>query len=108
FSREGRLTSRRRFPLKANRFHDLGDLALVAPSGTTSPITFGSNSWQVATGETSKDENEARTAIVLFPPGVRATARAAGKERALEGGTLRITEFTRGERGFAAMPSTLP
>ncbi len=109
FTRDGRLPSRRRFPLKPNRFLDAGEVALIAPSAKASPVTFGKDTWQIASGETSRDESEARTAFVLVPPGVRATARAAGKgERPLESGTLRITEHTRGERGLAAMPSMLP
>jgi RHS repeat-associated protein len=105
---EGRLPSRRRFPLKPNRFRDVGEIALIEASEKETPITFGTGGWQIAFGEKSTDAHAPRTAVVAFPPGVRATAGEAPRARPLDGGTLRITEHTRGERGPNAMPADLP
>ena len=109
FQTEGKLVAHRSASPRANRFVALDDVTLVAPSAKATPLTFGASAWQVASGETSRDESDPRTAIVLVPPGTRAeVTKPNGDKAPLERATLRITEYTRGRSGPSAMPGELP
>jgi RHS repeat-associated protein len=109
FELAGRLRAHRTSGAKPNRFQALPDVALVLPSGKTSPLVFGSADWQVASGDTITDEGKARTATVLVQPGTRAeTVKPDGSRAPLANGSLRITEFSRGPRGPSSMPGELP
>lgn len=109
FELEGRLLAMRNAEPKANRFFVLNEVALVQKSATATPLSFGGGGWQVATGDLSKDESAERRVRLLVPPGTKASAvKTDGSRQTLTDGTLRITEFTRGARGPAAMPSELP
>ena len=109
FEVDGRLVAQRNADAKTNRFLVLDEIALVQKSATGTPLAFGGGGWQVATGDLSKDESAERRVRLLVPPGTQATAvKADGTRQPLDSGTLRITEFTRGVHGPAAMPSELP
>ncbi len=109
FEADGRLIAQRSADARTNRFLVLDEIALVQKSGTANALSFGGGAWQVATGDVGKDENAERKVRLLVPPGTKATAvKADGSRQPIEGGTLRITEYTRGARGPAAMPSELP
>lgn len=109
FEVNGKLLAHRTAEPKPNRYATLEDVTLVAPPTKTTALAFGQPEWQVAIGETSKDESDARTAVVLVPPGTRAeTTKADGTKSPLPTGTLRITEYTRGRAGPSAMPGELP
>jgi hypothetical protein len=109
FEAPGKLLAHRTASPRPNRFAVLEDVVLVAPSAKGTPVAFGSAEWQVASGETSRDESDPRTAVVLVPPGTRAeVVKASGDKTPLERGTLRVTEYTRGSRGPSAMPGELP
>jgi RHS repeat-associated protein len=109
FETPGKLLAHRSSEPRVNRFAVLDDVVLVAPSAKANPVAFGSTDWQVASGEMSSDDSAQRKAIVLIPPGTRADVVAAdGDKTPLETGTLRITEYSRGRTGPAAMPGELP
>ena len=110
FELKDHITAQRSTPVGWNRVALLDAVALIAPSAKTSSVDLGGGAgWQVATGEAVLDASGARTLHVLFPPGVKATKVAAdGTESALTTGTLRLTEYTRGDHGKNAMPATLP
>lgn len=110
FELQDHIAAQRGAPVAWNRVALLDDVALIAPSAKTSAVDLGGGAgWQVATGDAVVDASGARTLHVLFPPGVHATKVAAdGTESALASGTLRLTEYTRGEHGKNAMPATLP
>lgn len=109
FEATGKLLGKRTAAPKANRYLVLEDVTLVSPSGKSNPITFGGSEWQVSSGEVSKDESEPRNCIVLVPPGTGAeTVKPDGTRALLTKGTLRITEFSRGNAGPSAMPGELP
>ena len=77
---------------------------LIPASGKATAITFGTSTWRTARGELSKDASGGRTAMVLFSPGVAATAAGAGGAKSpLAKGTFRVTEHTVGDRGPGAM-----
>ncbi len=109
FEADGRLVAQRSADARTNRFLVLDEIALVPRSGTASSLSFGGGAWQVATGDVGKDESKERKVRLLVPPGTKATAvKADGTRQPIDSGTLRITEYTRGARGPAAMPSELP
>jgi YD repeat-containing protein len=109
FELDGRLVAQRNADPKTNRFLVLEEVALVQKSATTTALSFGAAGWQVATGDVSKDESAERRVRLLVPPGTKASAvKPDGSRQPLDSGTLRITEFTRGAHGPAAMPSELP
>jgi hypothetical protein len=110
FELDGHLAAQRSADAKTNRFLVLEEIALVQKSPTATALSFGDGAgWQVATGDVSKDESAERRVRLLVPPGTKATAvKADGTRTPLTAGTLRITEFTRGAHGPAAMPSEQP
>ena len=110
FELDGHIASQRGVVVGWNRVAVVDDVALIQPSPKTSSIELGGGSdWQTATGDVVEDASGKRTLHVLFPPDVHATKVAAdGTESPLEHGTLRLTEFTRGDRGQNAMPAGLP
>ena len=109
FELEGRLLAQRNADPKTSRFLVLEDVALVLKSATTTALSFGGDGWQVASGDLSADQNAPRRVRILVPPGTKAaTVKPDGSREPLAAGTLRITEFTRGQQGPAAMPSELP
>jgi RHS repeat-associated protein len=110
FELKDHIASQRGVSVAWNRVAVLEDVALLQPSQKTSSIDLGGGSdWQAATGDTVQDASGTRTLHVLFPPGVHATKVAAdGTESPLGHGTLRLTEFTRDDRGKRSMPASLP
>lgn len=109
FAAPGRITAQRSVRTRWGKYAVVPDVALLAPSAAASSIDLtGAAAWQVATGDPVSDASGARRMRVLFPPSVHATAVAAdGTQTALPRGTLRVTEFTRGALGPAAMPGEI-
>jgi RHS repeat-associated protein len=110
FELDGHLSAQRSADAKTNRFLVLDEIALVQKSPTATALYFGDGAgWQVAVGDLSKDESAERRARLLVPPGTKASAvKPDGTRVPLATGTLRMTEYTRGAHGPAAMPSELP
>ncbi|WP_394829347.1 RHS repeat-associated core domain-containing protein [Pendulispora albinea] len=111
YSAAGLIEAQRGFTPGLNRFRNLDDVVLLGSSARTTAVQFnGGSTWQLASGEPSvADDAAARTAHILFPPGVRATVtKADGTKAPLGSGTFRVTEYTRGDLGDEAMPGALP
>ena len=110
FELKDHIASQRGVSVSWNRVAVLDDVALITPSQKVSSVDLsGGRGWQTATGDVVQDASGTRTLHVLFPPGVHATKVATdGSESALGSGALRLTEFTRGDRGQNAMPAGLP
>ena len=105
----GALSSQRTTRVAWNRTETMRDVVLLAPSATSTAVTFGNPAWQVAAGDRIVDKSGARRAWIAIPPGTKAKATDEKKlERELLTGTLRLTEYTRGDRGKEAMPGDLP
>src|SRR5690606_13035904 len=65
--------------------------------------------YQVAVGSLITDEDGTRQATLLFPPGVQALMHMPdGSFELMEDMHVRLTEFTVGSNGPAAMPADLP
>ncbi|MDD9941030.1 MAG: carboxypeptidase-like regulatory domain-containing protein, partial [Myxococcales bacterium] len=111
--KSGYLSSHRAVQLEWNRRQTLEPVVLVAPSADKTRIQFGATgAMQVARGEVETDADGTRQATVLFPDGIEASATLHdGTEIPLGGvGSLdvRLTEYTVGGAGAAAMPAALP
>ncbi|MCC6629870.1 MAG: hypothetical protein IT340_21030 [Chloroflexi bacterium] len=110
YRKAGYLSSQRQIVVPWQDYRWLPEVALLAASATTTTLAMGDppaggNTMHIARGEAEVDEDGARQATLLIPPGTQAR---------LDGGpltqdvTIRITEYTVGDRGPAAMPGTLP
>lgn len=84
------------------------DVVLVALDPIVNQIDF-SEPIQVARGTPQADAHGERQATLLFEQGTTATARLPdGSTRVLPNLSVRLTEYTVGERGRDAMPASLP
>src|SRR5207237_4362607 len=82
---------------------------LTKPDGAVTAVTMGSSKLQVARGSRVSDASGARQATLLFPSGTTAQAPAPGGGMKPVGSLhVRLTEFTVGDNGPAAMPGDLP
>ncbi len=106
----GHLPVHRSVSVGWNQYTWIDDVALV--SYVHSPATvieLGASTIQIARGKVETDADGSRQATVLVPPQTRATLVAPdGTETPASSLTLRITEYTVGERGPRAMPGELP
>lgn len=91
-------------------FLTLPDVAMVPLDPVATTVRFGSEAPpQMAAGSPQTDEAGTRTTRVLIPAGTTASlVMADGSARPVEALTLRLTEFTVGRNGAAAMPAVLP
>jgi len=107
---DGYLPAQRTAVVPWGDFVQLDDVALVPLDRQTGVVDLAAGVSQVAQSSVSDDEAGARQAAVLFPPGTLATYHRAedGAEVPLDTLTVRITEYTVGPRGPAAMPAPLP
>lgn len=110
FERSGHLTAERTVETQWLSHEHLGDIVLVVPREAASPVrlpTLNEPAW--VEGPEENDVDGKRRARLLFRPGITAEAVSAdGTTTALEELSIRITEFTVGENGPAAMPGSLP
>ncbi len=106
FERTQRLPAQRRVQLAWGGAHELEDVVLVRESSIANEVTFGTAP-QWATGEAIEDEDGRRTITVYVPSSTHAFVEFQGSSVPLPAGTLRLTEYTRGERGPQAMPADL-
>ncbi|HSR52646.1 MAG TPA: RHS repeat-associated core domain-containing protein [Acidobacteriota bacterium] len=111
YQRNGHLPAQRTVYVPWRRYTVVGDVVLVTldPLVTTVDLSGGATEWQVAQGSEVTDVDGTRRATLLFPPGVSATmALPDGSTQPLTGGDVRLSEYTVGENGPAAMPGELP
>lgn len=88
------------------------DVALIATDGQYARIELsgpGAQAPQLYWGNEMQDGRGKRRAAIYFPPGVQASAELpGGQQRPLTHLTVRVSEYTLGERGPQAMPAALP
>lgn len=106
YERTNRLPVQRRVSLSWESSRELDDVVLIRASNIGTPILFGANA-QWASGESVTDSDGTRAIGLYVPSGTHAFVETAGASVPLSGGTLRLTEYTRGERGDLAMPGDL-
>jgi len=108
FSATGMLPVQRTVQVEWGVGADVGEVALTTESATTTVVAFD-DQWHVAQGEVVTDADGTRRPTVIIPPGTTATMHLDDfSEAPLPSGTLRMTEYTVGTRGLAAMPGTIP
>ena len=105
FARDGYLPVQRRVSPRWARYHPLPDVAMTPEAAA---VSVGQG--QMASGGFVTDADGDRTTRVWFPQGVQATAiQSDGTNVQLTFPLdVRLTEYTVGERGQAAMPGDLP
>ena len=104
------LASARTVDVAWNGTTDVGKVVLIRPDRRVSKVRLDTqtSSFIAAVGSTMTDSAGTRTAAVLFPPGVEALMVGEdGSSQALNSLSVRITEFTVGPEGPAAMPANL-
>ncbi len=88
----------------------VGDVVLLRPDRQVTKVSLGTqmSTYESAVGSAMTDDSGSRTGAVLFPPGVEALMVGTdGSSQALDSLKVRITEFTVGQQGLAAMPADL-
>jgi RHS repeat-associated protein len=109
FEKPGYLTAQRQVQTTWQRFVQAPEVWLVPQDTVSTPISFGSSSFQVASGSPVTDADGTRQLSLFVPPGTGATMHFEGGASApLATGTLRLTEYTVGPRGPQRMPADLP
>ena len=86
------------------------DVILLAPDATVTELEQGAGAMQVAEGSVEQDADGARRGVVMVPAGTTMSVSDGhgGLTPLLGPVHLRVTEFTVGAEGPAAMPGTLP
>ena len=110
FEKSGFLRVQRRLPAQTRHFSVFPDVVLTEAGPASEPVVLADlTSVEVIGGARETDADGKRQHRIAFRPGTTATAvRADGSEEALDTVTLRMTEFTVGDLGPAAMPGELP
>ncbi len=110
FVREGYLEAQRAEDVPWNDEPVLDDVVLLAPDPAVTFLDLASpEPIQVARGSVVTDEDGTRQATLLVPAGTVATmVLPDGSTAELPTMHVRLTEFTGGDRGPAAMPGELP
>lgn len=109
YDKSGYARVQRRLPAPWRDYTWVESVVLVPYDTQVTVVTTGSTTLQVARGTTARDQDGARTATLLFPPGTHASMTLAdGSSQSLPTLSVRATEFTVGSTGPAAMPAKLP
>lgn len=103
------LTVHRRTGVPANAFAWVEPVVLKPRSPIVSEVVLAGGDAHLLRAEASEDASGRREPRVLFPAGTLALATGEdGSEVALDRASVRLTEFTVGERGPESMPADLP
>ena len=111
FTQDGYLPVQRHVQAPWQGWAHAKDVAMTKLSSKVNAINLTNTiqPFQVAQGEVIEDSDGTRQATLLFPAGETATISLAdGSTQVLSQIHLRVTEFTVGEHGPAAMPGPLP
>lgn len=109
FERDGCLPAQRRERTEWREFATLDDVTLLSESPVVNAIDLAAPTGSFARGEPIADQSGERRQDVFVRPGTRATMTLPdGRKQTLTSFHLRVTEYTRGERGPSAMPGELP
>lgn len=107
--KDGRLSSQRHRTTEWRAFSNFPDVVLIPEAPPSLPVAFEANDATVIRTTPSMDQSGQRETVLLVPPHTRATMRMPnGSKQPLSTGSIRITEYTVGPRGPAAMPGNLP
>jgi RHS repeat-associated protein len=100
----------RQAQLTGHTYLMLPDVVMIGLDPMSTAITLGSNApAQMAASTPQTDAAGTRTATVFFPAGTTATMLLPnGSTQPLDSMTVRVTEYTVGSNGPAAMPAPLP
>ena len=109
-SEPGFLRAHRRANVPRNDYVWVEAVALKPMSAEASAVSLGSGSaQQVVRAEQSQDSAGTRRPTLIFPAQTQATLQNPdGSSSPLADASVRITEFTVGERGPESMPADLP
>jgi RHS repeat-associated protein len=110
YEREGFLTAQRQVETGWLDYELVPDVVLVPRDPAVTAVNVGgAAALQVARGSIVSDADGARQATVLFPAGTTASLLLAnGTLQPVSSLQIRLTEFTVGSSGEAAMPAPLP
>ncbi len=109
YDKGGFLPAQRTVEVPWTEFVVVPDVVLLQPSAVATMIQPGAGVVQEAAGEMMTDGDGTRRALLIVPPGTTAEmVLANGSTQALGQFHVRITEFTVGANGPAAMPAALP
>ena len=110
YQKPGLLTAQRRAEPGWNGYQTLPDVVLMARSARAERVSFAAKAGpRMLRGDVVKDADGERRVSVFIPPGTQASlVQPDGSKRPVDALSLRITEFTVGERGVQAMPGDLP
>ncbi|MDQ6964170.1 MAG: PKD domain-containing protein, partial [Mariprofundales bacterium] len=110
YEKSGYLPAQRNISPQQQDFTWLPDVALLQPDSVATAVdTSGTAEMQVARGSLVTDDDGQRQATLLLPTGTQASlVMADGSMQAVDSLTLRLTEYTTGNTGAAALPGELP
>jgi RHS repeat-associated protein len=100
----------RQAQVSAHDYLNVPDVVMIGADPIASVVSLGPNApAQMAASSTQSDGAGARTARVFLPAGTSASiVMADGSTQAVDHLTIRVSEFTVGSNGMAAMPASLP
>ena len=106
----GYCPAQRPMQVQAQNYRTVPDVVLVPLDPVATPVQFGSHApAQLAMSSPQTDAAGTRSATVFFPAGTAATMLMPdGSSQPVTNLTMRVTEFTVGNNGPAAMPAALP
>ncbi len=108
FTKSGYLPSQRTVPIEWQQFVEVDSVALLPIDANVTTIGF-TQPIEVARGSVVTDPDGTRQATLLFEQGTQATmVLPNGTTQPLASANVRVTEYTAGTLGEAAMPGTLP
>jgi RHS repeat-associated protein len=110
FAKLGFIRVQRQREVEPRRFAPFPEVALLAREPVAGTVALDAMQGPLLVrGTEQKDSDGARAHAVVFQPGTRAMAQMpSGEGIPLSNLSVRLTEFTVGERGVAAMPGDLP
>ncbi len=109
YARDGFLPVQRTTQTPWQDYVMLPDVVMLPLDPAVTTLNLGASALQIARGSQVSDADGARQPTVLVPAGTAATlVMADGSETPLPTMDLRVTEYTVGARGPAAMPAVLP
>lgn len=109
FEKPGVLSARRRVELAWGQYASVPKLAMVAPDSKATAVDLTTAGDQVAAGNPVTDGSGTRAATLTLLSGTQCSRTPpGGTPQALSQFDVRLTEFTVGANGPAAMPAALP
>jgi len=106
--KDGFLPAQRTIEVPWQDYVPVPALVLIQPDSAATSIDLARAGMQVARGSTVSDASGTRRATLIFQPGTQATVATDSGTAVLPALTVRLTEFTEGPTGPAAMPGSLP